>query len=57
MNKDVPEWKSQGSIVVLSGDVLRDDNEEELSEEQRARHQQEKEREYWKGFTDLYQEI
>lgn len=52
MNKDVPEWKSQGSIVVLSGDVLRDDNEEELSEEQRARHQQEKEREYWKEFTD-----
>jgi hypothetical protein len=53
---DVPEWKSQGSIVVLSSDVLRDDNEEELSTKQRERRQQEKEREYWKEFTDLYQE-
>lgn len=54
MSKDVPEWKSQGHIVVLSSDVLGDDEGEKLSPKQRSRRQKEKEREYWKEFTDFY---
>jgi len=56
MNEDVPEWKSQGPIVVLSSDVLGDDEGEKLSAKQRSRRHQEKERAYWKEFADLYRE-